>query len=373
MDTKGSRAQLGRFAWIGLICLASVPAAALDLCDFRTPLTDLTHLFFTAHYTYLDMPDTSAVDVSSGHVSFTFSHIHDEPDRALTLGSTNELSFDHLKLDRVLGDAHLTSRFYVASDAPVYAFAEVRADYGSTLGRSGLELRFGPGYGRLTDVTPLARAVRIQDALLDTLVLSSELSDETLQDIARWIAREAELAGIGELVSRIETPIETEAGITLNARSLLEIAGVIRSTDISQHCGWAAQLGLGYELLRRFGTSRQLLLTLSTDFARPFRLDSQVEAHADISRPLVAAAASALSASVRFNRRLSDSTRWVTEYTVQRLKEIDHDPSVGETFEVQLLFDLGRIDLTVSGSLSRGTGMSGWVESLSLAARVDLL
>jgi len=347
--------------------------ADVDLCDFRIPTTDLTQLFLTVHYTYLDLPDTPSVDVSSGHVSFTYSRVRDESDRAVDVRSTNELSFDRLKLDRVLGDANLTSRYYLSDTMPLYAFGEVRADYGTTPGQSGLELRLGSGYGRLTDVTPLAKALRIQDALRESLVLASDLSDQALQEIGRLVGQEAEFSGIGELVSRIEAVIETEAAVTLNARSLLNIAEIIRSTDASQHCGWAAQLGLGYELLPRFGGARQFLMTLSTDLARPLRLDAQVEVHADYSRPLLTSGASAVSASVHYNRRLSDSTRLVAEYALQRVKQLDREPSVGQAIEIQLLFDLGRIDLTATASLTRGTGMSGWVESLVVAARVDLL
>jgi len=337
------------------------------------PTTDLTQLFLTIHYTYLDLPDTPIVDVSSGHVSFTYSHVRDDSDRALDIRSTNELLLDRLEIDRVLGDANLTSRYYISDTTPLYAFGEVRADYGTTPGQSGLELRLGPGYGRLTDVTPLAKALRIQDVLRENLLLASNLSNQALQQIGQLVGQEAEFSGIGELVSRIEAVVEAEAAVTLNARSLLRIAEVIRSTDASQHCGWSAQLGLGYELLPRFRGARQFLMTLSADLARPLWLDAQVELHADYSRPILSSGATALSASFHYNRRLSESTRLIAEYSLQRVQQLDKEASVGQAIELQLLFDLGRIDLTATASLTRGTGMSGWVESLVVAARVDLL
>lgn len=360
-------------AFVLLSFVAGWPVAAVSLCDFRSPTTNLTNLFLTTNYTYLDLPDTPHLDVSSGRISFSFSHIHDEPDRSFSAGSTGEFSFDHLRLNRLLGDAYLTTRSYSSGEAPIYFFAEVKADYTSSAAQSGLELRLGSGYGRLTDVSPLARALRIEDTLTDNLLLPSPLSDDALQTIGQLIAREPEFSGISELVSRIADVIEAEAGVLLSARSLLAIAEQIRATTVSQQCGWATQIGLGYELVRRFGSSRQMLLTLSTDMARPLSLAAQVGVHVDFSYPLFASDASALSASAIYNRRLSESTRLVAEASLQRVQKIGEAPIIGENIEIQLLFDLGRVDITAAASLARGTGMAGWIESLTIAASIDLL
>jgi hypothetical protein len=370
------RGTIKRLALMSIV-LASFavvwPSQAVSLCDFRSPTTDLTNLFLTMNFAYLDLPDTPQVDVSSGRISFSFSHIHDEPARSFSAGSTSEVSFDHLHLSRLFGDAYLTTRSYNSSEAPIYFFAEVKADYTSAAAQSGLELRLGSGYGRLTDVSPLARALRIEGVLTDDLLLPSPLSEDALQTIGQLIARESEFSGISELVSLIADVIEAEANVLLSARSLLAIAEQIRATTVSQQCGWATQIGLGYELVRRFGSSRLVLLTLSTDMARPLSLASQVGVHADFSYPLFASDASALSASAIYSRRLSDNTRLVAEASLQRVQKIGESPIVGENLEVQLLFDLGRMDITATASLARGTGMAGWIESLTIAASIDLL
>lgn len=361
---------------IVLILLSFVvrwPALAVSLCDFRSSTTDLANLFLTMNYTYLDLPDTPHVDVSSGRFSFSFSHIHDEPDRSFSAGSTNEVSFDHLHLDRLFADAYLTIRSYNFDEAPIYFFAEIKADYTSAAAQSGLELHLGSGYGRLTDVSPLARALRIEGVLTNDLLLSSPLSDKALQTIGQLIGQESEFSGISELVSLIAGVIEAEANVMLDVRSLLAIAEQIRATTVSQQCGWATQIGLGYELVRRFGSSRLILLTISTDLARPLSLVSQVAVHADFSYPLFAPDASAFSASAIYNRRLSETTRLVAEALLQRVQQIGATPVIGENIEIQLLFDLGRVDVTATASLSRGTGMAGWIESLTIAATVDLL
>ena len=369
-DTRTIRRAIGA---VLLFVITALPSASQSLCSFSAPTTDLANLFLTLNYTYLNIPDTPTVDVSSGRVSFTFSYIHDEPDWAFSASSANELSFEHFRLDRVLGDATLTTRYYFPLSPPLYVFSEVKSDYTTAIAQTGLELRLGAGIGRLSDVTPLARAIRIDALLQEDLVLIVPLRPDTLQTIAQLISQESSMAGIGELVGRIEAVIEGEAGVTLNARSLLAIAEQIRADVVSQRCGWATQAGIGYELIRRFGGSRQLLLTVSSTFARPLSLASQVGINADFSYPLFVGSANALTASAHYNRRLSSTTRLVAEYALQRLQQSRSEVNVGERIDVQLLFDLGRVDLTITASLSRGTGMPGWIESLAVSADVDLL
>lgn len=374
MSFAGKRAILATCMLLFLLC-GSGQTLAIGLCSYRSPLTDLTTFFMTFNYSYMNLPDTPHVDLSSGRFSASFARTHDETSFALSAAATAELSFDHLLLERVLGDAHLSSRFYLRDADPLYMFAEVKADYSDASVQSGLELRLGAGLGRLTDVTPLARAVRVETALLDALTLSHPMTDAALQTIGQLIGREAEFAGIGALVAEIESVIEKDTGALLSTRALLSVAEQIRSEIALQQCGWIAQLGVGYELLRRFGGTRKLLMSLSTDLARPLSLTSQVKAHADVSIPLFVQGtiAYAMSTSAQYSRRLGEATHLVAEYTSQHVRQITKAAVSGENIEIQLLFDLGRVDLTLSGTLSRGTGSSGWTERVTASARVDLL
>jgi len=355
------------------LCLASICADAVDLCSFRSPSTDLTHLLLTANYAYLDLPDTVHHDVSSGRLSLSFSHLHDEPDFALSISGTTEFSFDRLRFERAVANAFMTTRFYIEAGRPEFLFAEVSGEDSSAISEPGLEIRFGVGFGRLTDATPLAKALRIQTMLLETLMLTAPMSESTLLEIAGLIAQESAFPGIGELVSRIGDVIEAGAGIGLDARSLFAIANEIGSSGSSLTCGWVNQVGLGYELAPRFGSIRQPLLTLATDMSQPLTLDSQVEAHGDISFPILAREAYSLVGSLHYTRRLTHVARIVAEYSLQRVKQPGVDASVAQSLEFQLLLDFGSATVTASASLSRGSGMPGWIEAFSISTRIDLL
>jgi len=377
-DLNGGQ-RMRRSFYIVASCIAllvsSVAVMAIDLCAFRSPETDLTSFFMTLNYSYVDLPTTPDVDVNFGRTSLSLAHSHDDPDFAFSVGVDAEISVDRFRIDRILGDAFLSSRAYLTDAAPLFLSAELKADTGDAFEQSGMEFRLGAGYGRMSDVSPLARAINIERALLDALVLSGPLSDDALVSVGSLIGREGEFQGIGALVAEIQSVIVLESAAVLDTRALLAIAEQIRSDVASQQCGWITRFGFGYELLPRFGGKRMPLLSLSTDLARPLGLLSQVGVHADVSAPITLpmSGAYALTTSAEYRRRLSESVQLLAEYTLQRRSQPGSPATSGESLEGQVLLDLGRVDLTVSGVLNRSTGTPGWTEQVSVSIRVDLL
>ena len=354
---------------VGGVALAQIP----NLCDYRTPETDLSSLFLTFFYNYFNAPETPVADVSSGRFAFTFSRVHDSPDLGVSIGSTNEFTLSRFQLTRAIGDAFATARYYVASDAPLFVFGETQATYASAQAVPGLELRLGGGYGRLTDVTPLAKAIRIGLALLEDQAIDEPLPEEVLLQVAELIGQEREYRSVGDAVAAIAPVIQTSSGVPLSARSLLAIAEEIVRTGDERQCGWAVQAGLGYEVTRRFGETRNLLLTLSSNLARPLNLGAQLVTRFDVSGPLRLASANASSISMAYTRQLTPATLLVAEYAAQRFKKFDQPATSSETIKIQLVFELGKLDLSANLSLSRGTPLRAWSESLVVSARVDLI
>ena len=376
--TKESRGMRQTYALIvggllvmgmGLAAFSQVP----NLCDYRTPETDLSSLFLTFFYNYFNAPETPIADVSSGRFAFTFSRVLDSPDLGISIGSTNEFTLSRLELTRAIGDAFATARYYLDSDAPLFVFGETQATYASAQAVPGLELRLGGGYGRLTDVTPLAKAIRIGQVLLDDQAIDEALPEEILLQAAALIGQESEYRSVGDAVAAIAPVIEEASGVPLSARSLLSIAEEIVRTGDERQCGWAVQAGFGYEVTRRFGETRNLLLTLSSNLARPLDLGAQLVARFDISGPLRLASANASSISMAYTRQLTPATLLVAEYAAQRFKKFDQPATSSETIKIQLVFELGKLDLSANLSLTRGTPLRAWAESLVVSARVDLI
>ena len=351
----------------------AVLAQVSDLCAYRTPETDLSRLFLTFFYNYFNAPETPTVDVSSGRFAFTFSRVHDSPDLGVSIGSTNEFTLSRLRPTRAVGDAFATARYYLDAQEPLFVFGETQATYASAQSIPGLEVRVGGGYGRLTDVTPLAKAIRIGRGLLEDQAIDESLPEQVLFEVAALIGQEEEYRSIGDAVAAIAAVIEQASGFPLSARSLLAIAEEIVRTGDERQCGWAVQAGFGYEVTRRFGETRNLLLTLSSNLARPLNLGAQLVARIDISGPLRLASANAASISMAYTRQLTASTLLVAEYAAQRFKKFDQPATSSETIKLQFVFELGKLDLSANLSLTRGTPLRAWAESLVVSARVDLI
>jgi len=361
-------------AWLIVAVLSvSGSVAGVGLCDYRAPTTDLSHVNLALYYDYLDTPEAGSADVSIGRLTLGLGRIHDEPDLGYSLGSANEFLFTRLRLTELSGDSFLTARSYPRTGEPAYVFGELRATYSTERLAPSAQLRAGIGYGRLTDVTPLAKALRIEETLREDRTIDAGLPDGVLLDIASVIGREREYGTLAAWVGAVESLIEGAAGVALNARALLAIVEEIVADGAEMHCGWTVRFGIARELLRRVDAEREILFSLSTDVARSLNLDSQVEAYADLSGPIERAKATAASFGFSYSRRLSTAASVVAEYALKRFETDASVVTTSEAFDVRLLVEIGRLDLSADLSLSRGAPELQWSERLLVSARVDLI
>lgn len=113
----------------------------------------------------------------------------------------------------------------------------------------------GVGYGRVTNVTPMAKAIRVMDELVRRNVLSAKPAVGVYQDVARIISKENEYRSrYGskdyeiKWISDIESVIK-QSGLTNNfgAAGTLKVRDVLIDENIStRRIGWKVRAGLSY-------------------------------------------------------------------------------------------------------------------------------
>ncbi|HCP31820.1 TPA: hypothetical protein DIT45_00965, partial [Candidatus Acetothermia bacterium] len=266
---------------VGLLAVA----APLSLCDYHTPETSLSDMDLSFNYRYFDDPATEGIDVSSGRVSLGYNQLYDSPAMGFTLAGNGEVSLTGFSVTGWLGQGSGTLRYYLTEDMPFFGFGGVEGSLATGQPQPGLALSAGLGYGRFNDVTPLAKAFRIQNDLFALEAITDKLPDDVLMAIAKEIGRQIEYAEMKELVAAIETLIEDASGATLNARALLSIEEEILTTGNEKYCGWSVQGGVGYEIIDPFGGEKDLLITLSADAAFAPEPGSQFLFHASFFGP----------------------------------------------------------------------------------------
>jgi hypothetical protein len=200
--------RMKRMMMVGLLgsLLVGVLAFAvpISLCDYHTPETSLSDMNLSFNYRYFDDPATEGVDVSSGRVSLGYNQLYDSPVIGFTLTGNGEVSLTNFSVSGGLGQGAGTLRYYLVEETPFFGFGGVEGSLATGQLQPGLALSAGFGYGRFNDVTPLAKAFRIQTDLLSLEAITDRLPDEVLMAIATEIGRQIEYAELKDLVAAIE-------------------------------------------------------------------------------------------------------------------------------------------------------------------------
>jgi hypothetical protein len=239
--------------------------------------------------------------------------------------------------------------------------------------RPGLDVLAGAGVGRFSDVTPLAKAMIISRQLVHMGAISKPLSDNALMSMASVIGRAIEYETVKALVADIELVIEEDAGATLDARALLTVEEVFLMAGIDRRCGWALQLGIGYELLDPFGNPQNVVVAGSADAAFAFGPDDQLMLRATYSGPFDLMNESTLVASLSYEYALTEDSTLNANYLLQRVKPAGLTANVNHAAGFSIGFRIGGADILLQLSLTRGAGDPGWSTDLSVSAAMDLL
>ena len=348
----------------------SVSAWGLSLCDYHSPMTSLTDAGLSFAYRYYDDGATPDVDVHSGRVGLNLDQLFDSPDIGYSFNGGAEITLAEFMPVGWLGQASGTFRYYLVEETPLFAFGGAEGSVAS--GMASLEVRAGVGYGRFSDVTPLAKAMTIQSELFDLDAIIGKIPGDVLLSVAEVIGREIEYDTIKELVADIEALIEAAAGVDLDARALLTIEEVVLATGDERMCGWAIQGGIGYEVIDPLGHARDIVLAASADAAFAGGPGDQWLFHASFSGPFDILNENTLSATLGYELELAEDSTLVADYALQRVQSAD-EVSTSHAASLAVSFDLGGADVGIALSLIKDASVADWSIDLSISAAMDLL
>ena len=358
------------------VCLAVLLAVvgiglAQSLCSYQTPETQLEELSLSFYYRHYDDPDTPGPDISSGRLFVNYNSLYDSPGLGYSLSGVGELSLVGLSSAGLAGQGSATVRRYFAEGAPYFAFGGLESSWSSSFPQPGVEVRAGLGYGHFTDVTPMAKALRISERLLEMNAIPASLSDGTLREVANLIGA-AEYENISDLVAAIEQAVEGATHVTLDAKALLEIEEIVKKAGDKRYCGYAVQLGVGYELLDPRGEPRDFLLTLSADGALAPEPGSQLLLRASLSGPYNILEQYTLVLTASYDYQLNDTTTFSAEYSLRQVKPLGQVPAGDQSAAFQLTLNLGLADVSLQVTFSKVAEAPGWTQDFLISVGMDL-
>lgn len=400
-----------KFIWVVLFVVSVVSvlssAKSLSLCDFESVETHFRDMRLSFNYRYFNDASTEGIDVNSGRIAVAYSELKDSLDEGLSLSGNVEITLSDFTPSSGLGQGSGTLRHYFSEDQPFFGFGGMEASFTTSLPQPHLELRAGVGYGRFSDVTPLAKARKIEQKLLKLEAISEKLPDDVIMALAEQIARRSEFTNLQELMNKIQTLIqqasdvpvepvsvvmvgadmktlndllanvegiiEEASGTPLNAQALLAIQDEILRTGDERNCGWAVQGGVGYELTDPYSGTRDLLLTGSADAAFAPNPNSQILMHASASGPLDAMQDNTLSLTFSYVYTLTDQLTFNADYALKRIPGDEGMANISHSASFELAFGLGGASVAVQLSLTKEPNVGGWSSDFTISMAMDLL
>lgn len=143
----------------------------------------------------------------------------------------------------------------------------------------------GLGYGRVVNVTPMARSIRVIEALREDGFLKGDPSNAVYRDVANIIDRENEYRskhGAADYeqywVQDIQTAIESSGTVDgkLDGRAILKSYDVLTNERIStRKYGWLVRAGVGVVITDFDGEEGKPALELGAEYHRPFSNQTQ--------------------------------------------------------------------------------------------------
>ena len=262
-----------------LLLLVGLGGGAIPVCEYRSPLTDLSDLGISFSYNYHNDPyGLSDKDRNFGQLNVDYTRLYDSPDIGFNISAQNEMMISVLRLSSYLITAEGNLKRYLAPGASLFGFAGVNGKSDSSYEAIRLAVALGIGYGRFADVTPLAKAMNIDDYLVEHESVTEHLAGLDLEAIAFEIDSIDTYDSLADLLAVVQEIIEgtglAKAG-GLDALDIYEMGRIIADDDHSRYCGGDIRLGLGYELIDPFGGPNDVLATVAFNYA--FTITPQVQ------------------------------------------------------------------------------------------------
>lgn len=356
-----------------VVGVCAIPAAAISLCEHRLPESSIADARLAFAYRYYDDASTPFIDADSGRLAASYGLLLDSSHLGVSLAAASEFALANFVPAAWLGRGSVAARLYPWDDVIPFLFAGLEGVAATGLVRAGLDVRAGIGIGRIGDVTPWAKAMRVGRALVSLGTVPGGLADDVLLAIAKMIGQAQDYASEEDLLADIEAVVEFGAGVPLDARALLTIEDVVRSAGKERSCGWALAAGVGYELLDPYGGDQDFVYAASADAALASGPDDQFVSHLSFSGPFSALDESTLSAAATYALDFGDGGTLTAGYTLLRVEPTGASATTTHEAGLGISFSVGPGSLGLQVSATRRSGDPGWSIDVSMSASLELL
>jgi len=367
----------GLVVLVALLTTVAPAVFAIPLCEYRSPKTDLADLSIGFAYQYYNNPfGVEERDVNEGQFSVEYVRLYDRPEFGFDIAFRNKMSISVLDVSSHTTSADGNYKRYFAAEGDSFAFAGATARSSSSFESLGLSVGFGVGVGRFVDVTPLARATRIDEYLVARGSLVNHLHPVDLQILADEIGSVRTYDSLATLVEAVQDVLEGSGSVRLgglDALDISEITRLIQEEGFSRYCGWDLKIGLGYEILDPSGGKNDLLVTGGFNYAFATTPNEQFLVQGSFSGWPSFLETNRIDVTVAYDVILSDLLALTAAYDFSRETWVSEPTDINRILLDATLKPLSTAEVTLGVVFEHRPYYTEWEVDVQLSIGIDLL
>lgn len=367
-----ARTKIAAALSVALLTVASTAAAEVTLYDFTEATSSYVESILGGSFNATGGNQDQAGYNAS--IDLSYDRILSSPKRDLEIGSAAYGTISRGDSDGasssstygVKGDVEL-SNYFRANSKGLYWYGN--GEVGLSKGDESVSSKIGVGlgYGRVVNVTPMGKAIRLMEALREQGSLTSDPSKDTYVRVATVISLEDEYKSkyrsgtsyTQKWISDIEKILVASGHVSgsLGAGGAIEAHDVlINEYFFARRHGWKVQGGVGLVLSNAAGEGGEPTLDLITaEYHRPVNNKTQFSDKAGLSLQFGDDTGYSLSNEMTLTYEVSDKIDWENTWLLDYTKS-----SAGESFDKttnalksELIYELdNKLNLVMTATLS---------------------
>jgi hypothetical protein len=317
-------------------------------------------------------------------LSLDYEKVFSSPDRNTKLDFTGSGSRSRGKNDgdkttsdfQLLGSATTDNYFQPGSKSSFwYGKGEVGAKKDQD--KPFTKLTVGIGYGRVVNVTPMARAIRIIQALRSKGTLRSDPANSVYQAVAEIISKENQYRskhGGRDYTQYWIADMEKALGTTLGAAGSIRAYDVLTQERIStRKHGWLVRAGIGAVLSDYDGKTGKPAVEVGAEYHRPLSNQTQFSNEAIFTTTLKDNSKSyVFNNTMSLTHELTDVIDWENKWLLSYNKD-DNASTTANTLTSAFNYELtNQLDFNITAKLAKSTGEDDINKRLTMGVKYRL-
>jgi len=241
---------------IMIITNANLFAQNLLITDYKAPVSSARSFLIDLKGNYATVGSELTTDKSN--ISGVYKSFYESLPYAYSFDCVGAFT-RNMGQNNYSADVEGRIKKYIWTIHDLFGFVKLHSEYFDTYDQLPVDMTIGLGFGRFVDVTPLAKAVRIEDYLLSEGLLHDDLPAQTMIKFGQTIERESKFKSEYGAVYKVHwyeemTRLIRESGMLKGER--VDAIGILRMDEVlfrqrvhDRFYGWDATLGAKIKLL----------------------------------------------------------------------------------------------------------------------------